>query len=160
MKLQSISKRMQGIVVLTVGSFVALMLWIWQAPYVECFVNEESCVYYVERNSDFFAADFLYALLMFGLGVLCALLFQRTWWQAGLLFQLGLAAYAVLLSIFVALAGQLVRPLTMINELRADAGIELRTLGAIFILPAIIQVIITVSGTAYGSNPKQDKSVE
>jgi hypothetical protein len=114
----------------------------------------------VERNSDFFAADFLYALLMFGLGVLCALLFQRTWWQAGLLFQLGLAAYSVLLSIFVALAGQLVRPLTMINELRADAGIELRTLGAIFILPAIIQVIITVSGTAYGSDPKQDKSVE
>lgn len=151
---------MQGLIALTFGAVLAGFVWIWRAPYAECFVNEGSCVYYVERNSNFFAADFLYAVVMFLLGVIIALTYQHSWWQAGILFQIGLALYGVILSILVALAGQLFRPLVMINELKADAGLELRTLGAIFILPAIVQVIITVAGTAYRSNPKQDESAE
>lgn len=149
---------MKGVVVLTLGAMLAAFVWIWRAPYVECFVNEGTCVYYVERNSDFFVSDFLFALLMFLVGVAVALFYQRAWWHAGILFQIGLAAYGTLLSILVALAGQLIRPLSMINELKADAGLELRTIGAIFILPAIVQVIVTVTGTAYGNEVKQDES--
>lgn len=158
MKIQKLSKRFQGAIALTLGAVIAAGIWIWRAPYVECFVNEGSCVYYVERNSDFFVSDFLFALLMFILGVVVSVLYQRAWWQAGILFQLGLAAFGTLLSIIVALAGQLIRPLSMINELKADAGLELRTIGAIFILPAIVQVIVTVTGTAYGNEAKQDES--
>lgn len=158
MKTRKLSKGIQGVIALTLGAAIATYIWIWRAPYVECFVNEGGCVYYVQRNSDFFVADFLYALLMFALGVIVGVLYQRAWWQSGILFQVGLAAFGTLLSILVALSGQLVRPLSMINDLKADAGLELRTLGAIFILPSVVQVIITITGTAYGNDAKQDES--
>lgn len=157
MKVKSFPKHFQGVVVLIACALVAAVIWVWRAPYTECFVNEGVCVYYVERNSDFFVADFLFALSMFLAGVIAAVLYQRAWWQAGIMFQIGLAAFGTLLSILVALAGQLIRPLSMMNELKADAGLELRTIGAIFILPAVVQVIITVTGTAYGNEVKQDE---
>lgn len=157
MKVKSFPKHFQGVVVLIVCALVAAVIWVWRAPYTECFVNEGVCVYYVERNSDFFVADFLFASLMFLVGVIAAILYQRAWWQAGIMFQIGLAAFSTLLSILVALTGQLIRPLSMINELKADAGLELRTIGAIFILPAVVQVVITVTGTAYGNEVKQDE---
>ena len=157
MKLTRIPQHLQGAIVLALLAVVAMFIWVWRAPYTECFVNEGMCVYYVERNSDFFVADFLFAFLMFIVGVIAAVLYQRVWWRAGILFQIGLAAFGTLLSILVALGGQLIRPLSMINELKADAGLELRTIGAIFILPAIVQVIITVTGTAYGTEEIQDE---
>lgn len=154
------SKHYQGFLSLTLGALLVGGLWIWLSPYVECYVNEGTCVYYVERNSDFFVADFLYAFLMFLLGTVLGLLYKKSWWQAGILFQLGVATYSVLLSIFVALVGQFVRPLTMLNDLRADAGLELRTLGAIFVLPAVIQVIVTITGLTRGHESEQAASDE
>ncbi|MFZ9693707.1 MAG: hypothetical protein ACO3BI_04005 [Candidatus Nanopelagicales bacterium] len=154
------SKHYLGLVSLTLGTLFVGGLWIWLSPYVECYVNERTCVYYVERNSDFFVADFLFAFLMFLLGTVLGFLYKKSWWQAGIWFQLGVAAYSILLSIFVALVGQFVRPLTMLNDLQADAGLELRTLGAIFVLPAVIQVIITITGLTRGHESEQGESDE
>lgn len=160
MKTMLMSKQIQSMAVLTFGAFLVAVLWIWLAPYVECYVNEGTCVYYVERNSNFFVADFLFAFLMFILAVVVALSFKRSLWQAGIYVQLGVSAYAILLSILVALLGQFIRPLTMLDDLRADAGLELRTLGAIFILPAVLQLIVTITGMAGGTYSKADESVE
>jgi len=154
------SRQYQGLLSLTIGTLITGFLWVWLSPYVECYVNEGLCVYYVERNSNFFVADFLYAFLMFLLGVLIGLMYKKSWWQSGIWFQLGVAAYTILLSLLVALSGQFIRPLTLINDLRADAGLELRTLGAIFILPAVIQVIITITGLTRGDESKQGVSDE
>ena len=158
MKLSTLSKSTQGVLVLTFGAILVAIVWIWRAPYAECFVNEGTCVYYVERNSNFFIADFLFAFLMFVLGAVVAVVYQRSWWQSGFVFQLALAIYSTVLSIGVALAGQFIRPLAMISELKADAGLELRTLGAIFVLPAIIQVVVTVSGLSHGQQQEHDES--
>lgn len=158
MRFSTLSRSTQGVIVLTFGAILTAITWIWRAPNVQCFVNEGTCVYYVERNSNFFIADFLFAFLMFALGALVAILYQRAWWQAGFGFQLGLALYCVVLSIAVALAGQFIRPLEMITDLKADAGLELRTLGAIFVLPAIIQVVVTVAGLSRGSQQEYDES--
>ena len=155
MKIQTLEKRIQGVIALTLLIVFVALLWIWKAPYVECYVNEGTCVYYVERNSDFFVADFFYATLMFAAAVLVSILYRRHWWEAGIGFQIGLATYGLMLSILVALIGQFIRPLTMINELKADAGLELRSLGALFILPSVVQVILTVTGTLQTRESRQ-----
>ena len=87
-----------------------------------------------------FAGPALVVGLLFGIG------FGKSWYKAGIGFQIVVAAFATALSWVVVFVGGLASPAEKVDQYTRFSNLELRAVGALFIWAFVTQLVIVFRG--------------
>lgn len=144
--IDSIKEHRASLTLLPIAAIPFFLVWFLFAPRPECYYQKGQCVYFVTQNSDFFLADLWFALPALVLGLVFGFSFGKSWYKAGILFQILIAAITTGLSYLVVWLGALASPAEKITEDTRISNLELRAVGALFIWAFVIQMVIVFRG--------------
>ena len=129
-----------------VAAFLLFLVWFLFAPRPDCYFVKGQCVYFVTQNSDFFYMDLWFAGPALVVGLLFGFGFAKSWYKAGIAFQIFVAVIATGLSWLVVQLGGLASPAEKISSQTSLSNLEVRAVGALFVWAFATQMVIVFRG--------------
>ncbi len=129
-----------------VAAFGLFLVWFLFSPRPDCYYQKGKCVYFVTQNSDFFFMDLWFAGPALIVGLVFGFSFAKSWYRAGIAFQILVAVISTVLSWLVVFVGGLASPVEKIDQYTRVSNLELRAVGALFLWALATQVVLVFRG--------------